>query len=95
MARDAEFFDADAVIATGQRTGDSATMEELSAIAAGTALPVLVGSGVTPANVGDIFTIADAVIIASWLKHDGVWWNKVDPDRVATFMREADKARPA
>ncbi len=93
MARDAEFFDADAVIATGQRTGDSATMEELSAIAAGTSLPVMVGSGVTPGNIGDLFSVADAVIIASWLKQDGVWWNPVDPDRVATFMREADRAR--
>jgi hypothetical protein len=91
MARDAEFFDADAVIATGQRTGDSATLEELAAIAGGTALPVLVGSGVTPANVGDIFTIADAVIVASWLKRDGVWWNAVDPDRLAAFMKEARK----
>jgi membrane complex biogenesis BtpA family protein len=95
MARDAEFFDADAVIATGQRTGDSATMEELTAIAKGIALPVLVGSGVTPANIGDIFTVADAVIIASWLKQDGVWWNQVDPDRVAAFMREADRGRAA
>jgi membrane complex biogenesis BtpA family protein len=93
LARDVEFFDADVAIATGQRTGDSATMEELSTIAGGTALPVAVGSGVTPANVGDIFTVADAVIVASWLKRDGVWWNPVDTGRMRVFMAEADRAR--
>lgn len=93
LARDVEFFDADVAIATGQRTGDSATMEELRAIAAGTTLPVAVGSGVTPHNVGDILGVADAVIVASWLKRDGVWWNPVDPDRLAVFMDAVRRAR--
>jgi membrane complex biogenesis BtpA family protein len=93
MARDAEFFDADAAIATGQRTGDSASLDELRAIAEGTSLPVLVGSGVTPDNVGDMFSVADAVIVASWLKQDGVWWNPVDPERLAVFMQAARRAR--
>lgn len=93
LARDVEFFDADVAIATGQRTGDSATMEELSTIAGGTALPVAVGSGVTPDNVGDILTVADAVIVASYLKRDGVWWNPVDPDRMRTFMVAVERAR--
>jgi membrane complex biogenesis BtpA family protein len=93
LARDNEFFDADVAIATGQRTGDSATMDELQTIASGTSLPVAVGSGVTPDNVGDIFTVADAVIVASYLKHDGAWWNPVDPDRLQVFMQAAKKAR--
>jgi membrane complex biogenesis BtpA family protein len=94
LARDVEFFGADAAIATGQRTGDSATLDELQAIAAGTALPVLVGSGVTPDNLGDMFSVARAVIVASWLKRDGVWWNEVDPDRTSQFMAAADRVRP-
>ncbi len=93
LARDVEFFDADVAIATGQRTGDSATTEELRTIAAGTSLPVAVGSGVNPDNVGDILSVADAVIVASYLKQDGVWWSEVDPDRVATFMQAVAKAR--
>ena len=93
LARDAEFFDADVAIATGQRTGDAATMEEITTITGGTALPVVIGSGVTPGNVGAILAAADGVIVASSLKHDGVWWNPVDPDRLRTFMREADRAR--
>ena len=93
LARDNEFFDADVAIATGQRTGDSATMDELQTIASGTSLPVAVGSGVTPDNVGDIFTFADAVIVASYLKHEGAWWNPVDPDRLQVFMQAVKKAR--
>jgi membrane complex biogenesis BtpA family protein len=93
MARDAEFFDADVAIATGQRTGDAASLDELRAIAGGTSLPVAVGSGVNPDNVGDILSVADAVIVASYLKRDGVWWNEVDPDRLATFMRAVAQAR--
>lgn len=93
LARDNEFFDADVAIATGQRTGDSATMDELRAIAGGTTLPVAVGSGVNPDNVGEILSVADAVIVASWLKRDGVWWNPVDADRLAAFMVAANRAR--
>ncbi len=93
LARDVEFFDADVAIATGQRTGDSASMEELRGIVGGTALPVVVGSGVTPANVGEILSVAHGVIVASCLKRDGVWWNPVDPDRLRAFMLEADRAR--
>jgi uncharacterized protein len=93
LARDAEFFDADVAIATGQRTGDAAAMAELRAISAGTSLPVMVGSGVNPDNVGEIFTVADGVIVASWLKRDGVWWNPVDPERLAVFMQAVARAR--
>lgn len=94
LARDVEFFDADVAIATGQRTGDAATMDELRTIADGTSLPVVVGSGVNPSNIGDTFGVADGVIVASWVKQDGVWWNPVDPDRLRVLMAEADRARP-
>ncbi len=86
MARDAEFFDADGIIVTGQRTGDSADPEELKTFAQSTGLPVLVGSGVTRDNVASIFAHADAVIVASSLKKDGLWWNEVDPERVRDLM---------
>ncbi len=86
LVRDVEFFDADAVIATGQRTGDAATTEEITTVRSGTALPVLVGSGVSLANVATILPLVDAVIVASALKQDGVWWQKVEVARVKAFM---------
>ncbi|WP_205951132.1 BtpA/SgcQ family protein [Pantoea stewartii] len=92
LTRDVDFFEADAVIATGQRTGDSATLDEIDEIRAATALPLLVGSGVTPANVCQILGRTQGVIVASALKVDGVWWNDVDRDRVKKFMAVAQAA---
>ncbi len=89
LVRDVEFFHADAVIATGQRTGDAATAAELAEVRAATALPVLVGSGVTAGNVAAMLAGADGVIVASSLKRDGVWWNEVEVARVRAFMARA------
>jgi uncharacterized protein len=89
LARDVEFFDADAVIATGQRTGDAATADEIHAIRSGSSLPLLVGSGVTIDNVETILPLVDGIIVASALKRDGVWWNEVEKGRVCAFMNKA------
>jgi membrane complex biogenesis BtpA family protein len=93
LARDVEFFDADAVIATGQRTGDAATADEIHAIRSGSSLPLLVGSGVTIDNLETVLPLVDGVIVASALKRDGVWWNEVEKDRVLAFMRKAREIR--
>jgi hypothetical protein len=92
LTRDLAFFDVDAVIATGQRTGNSATMEEIAEVADATNLPVLVGSGVTSDNITDILSIASAVIVASSLKEGGVWWNPVEAKRVRSFVSAAAPA---
>lgn len=92
LTRDLEFFDADAVIATGQRTGDTATAEEIRAVKAATILPVLVGSGVRADNVGEIMAEADGVIIGSSLKRGGVWWEPVERERVGAFIRRFREA---
>lgn len=95
LVRDVEFFHADAVIATGQRTGDAASETEIDAISQATSLPVLVGSGVTEANVEAILARVDGVIVASSLKRDGVWWNPVDPARARGFMQRVQRWRGA
>lgn len=86
LTRDLAFFDSDCIIATGQRTGDSATMAEIDEVAAATHLPLLVGSGVTEANVVAILARTNGVIVASSLKEGGVWWNPVDAARVRRFV---------
>lgn len=93
LTRDLEWFGADAVIATGQRTGDPAVGAELGAIKAATSLPVLVGSGATAANVAEILAAADGVIVASSLKVGGVWWNPVETERAKAFMAAAASRR--
>lgn len=89
LVRDVAFFDADAIIATGQRTGDAASTDYLRQIRAATDLPLLVGSGCTKGNVAEILSIVDAVIVASSLKVGGVWWNPVDETKVREFMQAA------
>ncbi len=88
QVRDLVFFDADAVIATGQRTGHAADLDYIRHIAEASHLPTLVGSGVTRENVNDILGIVEGVIVASSLKYDGVWWNAVEPERVQAFMAD-------
>ena len=89
LARDLAFFDADCVIATGQRTGHAASPKEIETLAGATHLPLLVGSGVTADNVAAILARTNGVIVASSLKEGGVWWNPVDPARVRAFVEAA------
>jgi membrane complex biogenesis BtpA family protein len=91
LTRDAEFFDADVVIATGQRTGDAAQIDEVRTIKESTQLPLLIGSGVTKENVGELLDIADGVIVASSLKEEDVWWTPVSEVKVREFMNVVNK----
>jgi membrane complex biogenesis BtpA family protein len=95
LTRDLEWSGADVVIATGQRTGDGAALKELGEIKGATALPAIVGSGVTSETVAKTLAAADGVIVASDLKEDGAWWNKVDPARARRFMDAAAPLRGA
>jgi predicted TIM-barrel enzyme len=92
LTRDVDFFQADCIIATGQRTGDAATIGEIKEIGAATHLPILVGSGVTKENVGAILERTSGVIVASSLKQGGVWWNAVEESRVRAFVEAAQSA---
>ncbi|AFL51023.1 membrane complex biogenesis BtpA family protein [Sinorhizobium fredii] len=89
LTRDLAFFNADVVIATGQRTGNAASIGEIEEIGSATHLPLLVGSGVTKDNVVEILRRTNGVIVASSLKHCGVWWKPVDIDRVRALRAAA------
>lgn len=93
MAKDAEFFDADALIVTGLRTGDSAKIKDVIEIASGSMLPIVIGSGVDQDNVEELLTVADGVIVASSLKEDGVWWSPVSVDKVKKLTNLAKKIK--
>jgi len=87
LTRDLAFFDADAIIATGQRTGNAADIQDVQTIADATPLPVLIGSGITKNNIGSLLPLVDGVIVASSLKRDGNWWNAVDVERVKQLVQ--------
>ena len=85
-AHAAEFMRADAVIVTGTVTGDPPGLEDVQGVKAATRRPVVVGSGVTAANIGSFAASADAFIVGSSLKRGGRWSAPVDPRRVARLL---------
>ncbi len=84
----------DAVLVSGQITGEAAALSDLEAVKA--VLPdtaVLANTGVRHDTVADVLRVADGCIVGSSLKVDGNTWNPVDPDRAADFMALARAAR--
>ncbi len=80
-AKAAEFFLADGVIVTGAATGEPASPDEVRDVAGAVRVPVLVGSGVTAANLAR-FATAHGFIVGSSVKQGGVWCNPLDRDAV-------------
>jgi membrane complex biogenesis BtpA family protein len=93
QARDAEFFDADVLIATGFRAGSVTPVKEIKAMKAASTLPVLVGSGVNPDNVAELFQHADGAIVGSYFRRNGVWWEAMTSERVARLMDKVREVR--
>jgi membrane complex biogenesis BtpA family protein len=82
-----EFMRGDAVIVTGAVTGDAPRGEDVSEVKRTTHLPVLLGSGVTAANVAAFLPHADGFIVGSEFKRGGHWSGPVEAKRVRRFMR--------
>lgn len=90
LSHGAAFSDADVLIVTGSRTGASTAVDDI--LAAKTAgLPVAVGSGVTPDDAGVLAQAADALIVGSYFKTDGVWRNRVEKARVAAVRAQVPR----
>ncbi|MEP0963595.1 MAG: BtpA/SgcQ family protein [Roseobacter sp.] len=84
----------DAVLVSGQITGEAATLTDLEAVKA--VLPdiaVMANTGVKHETVADVLSISDGCIVGSSLKVDGNTWNPVDPVRARDFMDQVRKAR--
>ncbi len=85
-AEAAEFFLADGVVVTGTSTGRAAAAADVAAVADRVSIPTLVGSGVNPDNVAE-YGRADALIVGSFVKYDGIWSNDLDPGRLSAMVR--------
>ena len=79
-AREARERGADAIVVTGDRSGDAPTAEQLRSAAQG--VPVLVGSGLTADNAAELLAACDGAIVGTSLMTD----HSVDADKVATLM---------
>src|SRR6266568_4509444 len=80
-ARAAEFFRADGVIVSGVATGQPTDADEVRAVSGAVGIPTLIGSGVSPENIGN-YRAADAFIVGSSVKRDGLWCNPLERGRV-------------
>jgi uncharacterized protein len=93
-AKSAAFLGVDAILISGPAAGLPFAMSDL--VAAKEAVPdttVVANTGVRAESIGDIFAVADAVIVGTSLKVDGVTWNPVDPGRAGRLMDAARAAR--
>jgi uncharacterized protein len=85
-AKAAEFFLADGVIVSGVATGQPTDPAEVGAVSEAVGIATLVGSGVTLDNVSR-YAAADALVVGSWIKKDGIWSNPLDEDRVRALAK--------
>ena len=86
-ARQAAFFQADGLIVTGPRTGAPPVVEDLRSAAEATGLPVLIGSGMNPENLGRFIDHADGFIVGSTFRRDGAFLGELEPERHRKFRQ--------
>jgi uncharacterized protein len=82
----AEFFLSDGLIITGSATGKEVRLDDLIEAKQHTALPVLLGSGVTADNIEKYWSLADGFIIGSHFKKDGNWEAGLSEERIRGFL---------
>jgi membrane complex biogenesis BtpA family protein len=85
-AQAAALFHADGVIVTGPSTGVEASEDDVRSVAGATDVPVLVGSGLTPANLSR-FAAAQGFIVGSSVKQGGLWSNPIDRGAVEALVQ--------
>lgn len=84
----------DAVLVSGQITGEAAAMSDLSAVKAVLPnTPVMANTGVKHDTIAEVLSIADGCVVGSSIKVDGDTWNAIDPERARRFMKLAIDAR--
>lgn len=86
-AKAAQFFLSDGVIITGNVTGEKPSLDEIKSVKEKVDIPVIAGSGITSENVKSYLEYCDALIIGSYFKKDGKWFNSIDKDRVLKFLK--------
>lgn len=87
MAEAAEYFLSDGIIVTGSSTGKPTYINDLEQVRNKISLPVIIGSGITQTNLNTYFPLADAFIVGSWFKENGLWSNPIDKQSVEQFLK--------
>ncbi|HKG12606.1 MAG TPA: BtpA/SgcQ family protein [Pyrinomonadaceae bacterium] len=90
-----EFMSGDAVIVSGNATGEPPRASDVREAKSHCRLPVLLGSGVTVENVSEFYDTADGFIVGSYFKEGGLWSNTVERarvERLADVLRRLGEA---
>ena len=83
---------ADALIISGVGTGMAADLSDLERVRrACPSAKILLGSGVTLANIRDFLPLADGFIVGTSVKREGKLSNPVDPKRVSALVSKIAK----
>lgn len=82
---------ADALIVSGEITGREVNMQDVEAVHGASKLPLFIGSGANPENIGKLAGKVRGVIVGTYCKTDGESENLVDEARVRRMV-EAFKA---
>jgi len=67
------------------QTGPACATDEVNSVGRAVSVPAIVGSGITRENLHD-YAEADAFIVGSSIKQDGLWSNPIDPDRARALV---------
>lgn len=89
---------ADLLIVSGQATGSAPDPERLRTVRAAVQVPVLIGSGLCPANVASLLPLCDGAIVGSCLHVDGDLAAPIDVERVRSLValaRQTERAGQA
>jgi membrane complex biogenesis BtpA family protein len=92
-ARNAELAGAHALIVTGSATGAATPLDAVEEAKRATALPVFVGSGMTPRTAVSSLGVADGAIVGTATKRGGVATNPVERELAREFVHAA-RAEP-
>jgi len=86
---------ADALIVSGDYTGAATSLTDVEIVRQHTPLPVLIGSGMTPANLAAVYPHVDGFIVGSYFKRQGQAEHLVEEERVKRFMEALAVLRQA
>jgi membrane complex biogenesis BtpA family protein len=79
---------ADGLIVSGTGTGKPTDLADLRAVKAAVPdRPLLVGSGASPQTARELLSVADALIVGTSIKENGVTTAPVDMERARAFVR--------
>lgn len=84
---------ADAIIVSGDLTGEETKASDVDIVRQNTDLPILIGSGARPENIKKVYRKVDGFIVGSYFKKDGKGKNFVEEKRVKTFTDKVKRLR--